>query len=124
MAGVGPTGTGKSQLALDVAVLARRGRIHVQDTLPHLVEQVLAETAAPLEHRLELGWLRITHECRHLVIKATAGPGLRIGIAHGSPVAPSGGSKVRRYICSDMTNAAMFSNMGTSMCWPAPLLLR
>ena len=53
---------------------AVRRRVHVQDTLPHLVEQVLAEAAAALQQRLELRRLRIAHERRH-ALKATAGPG-------------------------------------------------
>jgi hypothetical protein len=57
---------------------------------PHLVEQVLTQALATLEHRLELGWLRIAHERRHLLIKATASPGVPVGIAHRSPVEPSG----------------------------------
>jgi hypothetical protein len=52
-------------------VLALRRGIHVQYTLPDLVEQILPEATPALEQRLELHWLRVTDERRHL-LKATA----------------------------------------------------
>jgi hypothetical protein len=43
----------------------RRG-IHVQHTLPDLVEQILAEAAPALEQRLEFRRLGVTYERRHM----------------------------------------------------------
>ena len=77
------------QLALQVAVAARRCGVHVQNTLPHLVKMVLAEAATTLEHRLELRRLGISHKGRH-DIKATGRPGHPVRIAHGSPMCHRG----------------------------------
>ena len=67
---------------------AVRRRIHVQHTLPDLVEQILPEATPPLEQRLEFRGLRVTYERRHMP-KATAARGH--GIPHrSSPAVPTG----------------------------------
>ena len=44
--------------------------------------------------------------------------------AAGSPVSPSGGSKVFRYMCSSSTNLTRFSNIGISIALPSPVCAR
>jgi hypothetical protein len=53
-------------LPFEPSVPAVRCRVHVQHTLPDLVEQILAEATAPLEQRLEFHRLRVTDERRHM----------------------------------------------------------
>jgi hypothetical protein len=62
----------------------------VQHALPDLVGQILPETTPPFEQRFEFKGRRISHERRH-ALKATAGPGARIRIAH-APLIARGGS--------------------------------
>src|SRR5437588_11929177 len=64
------------ELPFELSVLGVRRTIHVQHTLPDLVEQILPEPTAPLEQRLEFRWLWVTYERRHTP-KATAGPDAR-----------------------------------------------
>ena len=85
-----PAAQGSRPVAIRAAVPAVRCGVHVQHTLPHLVEQILAEATAPLKQRLEFHRLRVTYERRH-VLKATAGPGAPIPIAHGSLIVDAGG---------------------------------
>jgi hypothetical protein len=42
----------------------------VQDTVPHLIEQILAKAPTTLDELRDLGWLRVKNERRH-TIKAT-----------------------------------------------------
>jgi hypothetical protein len=44
----------RQQLRLELRMSSGGCRVHVPNTLPHLVEQILAETAAAFEQRLEL----------------------------------------------------------------------
>jgi hypothetical protein len=49
------------QLALQISVPAGGCGIHVEHTVPYLVEEVLAQPPAPLEQLLELDRLGIAH---------------------------------------------------------------
>jgi hypothetical protein len=72
------------QLALEIRVAAVRCGIHVVDTLPHLIEEVLAQLSAPVEQPLELKRLRILYKRRH-DLKATARRAHVVVIGHISP---------------------------------------
>src|SRR5947209_16447272 len=76
------------QLTLQVAMLARGSGIHMQHTLPHLIEEVLAQPTTPLDQRLELGRLRIAHQRGHAP-KRTPGTVLTTRVAHDSSIRPS-----------------------------------
>src|SRR5215475_3120990 len=57
----------------------------------------------------------------HADMPSRVGTGLPMGSrSRKSPLWPRGGTKVRSPMCSASTNAAMFSNIGTSIAWPSP----
>ena len=72
------------ELLGDLSVSCCRRWVYVVDALPHLVQEILAEGAPPLEQPLELHRLGIAHERRH-VPTATA---RLVGVALGWHISP------------------------------------
>jgi hypothetical protein len=61
------------ELVAYVCVSSGRRWVHVQYTVPHLIEQILPKPPAPLDERVELHWLRVQHERWH-PLKPTSRP--------------------------------------------------
>ena len=102
-----PVGPGKANIAADV----------------RLVQALFIETS-----RFDAGdWLaEVPANLRTLATTGTFDDKLKSWILAFQTWAARGfgGSKVFMYMCSDMTKAAMFSNIGISIDWPSPVRSR